>query len=84
MFEIFGDEIVFDGQVVGCLTIRPGSLRYRVERALTDADADAAYDRGYDDGYDAGFGVSKEVREGCREPEKKLTSGKGDADARPA
>jgi len=48
MFEIFGDEIVFDGQTVGRLTISTGTLRHRVELAITDADADAKYNDGYE------------------------------------
>ena len=34
MFQIIGDEIVYDGKTIGRITIKPGSLRERVEMLL--------------------------------------------------
>ena len=34
MFQIIGDEIVYDGRTIGRITLPPGTLRDLVERFL--------------------------------------------------
>lgn len=42
MFEIIGDEIVFEGKTVAKLVIPPGTLRDRVENLLECLSEDMA------------------------------------------
>lgn len=51
MFQIVGDDILFDGEKVGMLTVPAGTLR----DAVTEAFSDRGYEAGYADGCDAGY-----------------------------
>ena len=43
MFDIFADEIVFEGRTVAIMALREGTLRAKVEEALEGADPDLVY-----------------------------------------
>jgi hypothetical protein len=44
MFDLYGDEITFQGHTVGTLSIKPGTLRDRAEGALLSIQGDELED----------------------------------------